>query len=835
MTDIRERIARQLALEDESRDLGADRYRASRPMPWRDEAPAGNEEAELPPGRQLIKLAVEPTAAALREFIERVGSGGAGRRPSAYKLLSQVDPEEASYLSARVMVNSVVIHATAQATAFKIAEALTHHIEMKNLRESNKPGYAGLLRSQQRKGFSSKKREAVGRLMEAEGASAQFSQSDQLQAGMKMIELINEATGLFTLEWEPHKKGGIYKVRTTEACRDWMERQHARCELLNPLLMPMVVRPRRWRSPFWGGYLTKHVGQKLVKQWDRPYHDELRHVDMPAVYEAVNNIQNVPWRINRKVLEVMREVWDGGGSLGGLPRRDDVPIPPRPEGDDEKTLQAWRAAAAGVHAQNAQLMSKRLATMQRLWIAQKFVDEEAIWFPHSLDFRGRVYPLPTGGPHPQANDAGKALIEFSRGVPLGENGPGWLAVHIANLFGVDKVPFEERVDWVMAHHDQIIDSAENPLDGARFWATAEEPYLALAACFEWAGYTKEGPDYVSHLPVALDGSNSGLQHFSAMLRDPVGAAAVNLLPSDRPQDIYLKVAKRAQEIVDSDFADPPDPPKEMTDPDEIARFNADWIAARDAFKGGKVTRKIAKRPCMTYCYSATRFGMQDMVLQTLNELDADAAAEGLPPHLEGASNYDASRYLSHVLWRAISEVVAAASTAMEWLRQAAKVAGQAGLPIWWTTPMGLPIIQAYRNVHARRIDVHYAGRRLQITMTVDSEEIDTRAQANGIAPNFVHSLDAAHLMSVVNSAVDEGMTDLALIHDSFGTHAANAGRLSVLLRETFVAQYEPHRLAEFRDQLAAQLPPELAEKLPPLPALGDLNLSDVLASDYVFA
>ncbi len=838
MTDLRERIARQLVLEDEGRQLGADRYRAARPLPWRTDASSANEEAELPPGRQLLKLAVEPTAAALRDFLTRINSGGAGRRPSAAKLLSLADPEEAAYLAVRVVVNHAVLQSTAQAAAMKIATALIDHVEMTHLRQANKAGYKGLIKAQERRGYSSKKRDAISKLLDKEGVSIQLGQSDRLQTGMKMIELICESTGLFALEQTTHRKGVIFTLRPTEACRDWLERQHARCEILEPILMPMVVRPRRWRTPFWGGYLTKRPGLRLVKQWDKPYHDEIRFVDMPEVYRAVNNIQGVPWRINRRVLEVMRAVWDGGGSLGGLPRRDDLPIPPRPpeaEGDPE-VHKRWKAAAADVHTQNAQLLSKRLAMAQRLWVSQKFADEEAIWFPHEIDFRGRVYPIPNAGPHPQGDDAAKGLLEFARGVPLGTDGPGWLAVHIANLFGVDKVPFEERVDWVMAHHDEIMDSADNPLDGHRFWTTADSPYCALAACIEWAGYTRDGPDFVSHIPVALDGSNSGLQHFSAMLRDPVGATAVNLLPADRPQDVYMQVAGRAQAFVDADESDPP-PPHENSadDPVKVAEYEARWRQARDAWKGGKIVRKIAKRPCMTYCYSATRFGMQDMVFQTLREIDAANAAEGKPPHLNGADNYEAAKYLSHVLWDAIAQVVAAASSAMDWLRSAAKIAGEAGLPLWWTTPQGLPVLQAYRSVHARRIDVHYAGRRLQVTMAVDGDEIDRRAMANGIAPNFVHSLDASHLMAVVNACADAGLEDVAVIHDSFGTHAANAGHLSVILRETFVEQYQPNRLEEFRDQLAAQLPPELTEKLPPLPPLGSLDLNEVLRSEYVFA
>lgn len=809
----REDIARQLELEDESRRLGAERYRSQRPLPWRTEATSVEEEADLPPGRQLLKLAVVPVAAAISEFVSRVGSGGAGRRPVALKLLSAVDPKEAAFLAARVIVNGSALGWTAQSVAFAISEALIHHAEMEDLREVNRKGYKGLLKKQQGRGYSSKKRAAVADILKNEGVKKSLSQTDRLHTGMKCIELFCGVTGLFTTEYVPGPRGDVLMVRPTEACRDWLERQHARCELLEPIHLPMVVRPRRWRSPHWGGYLTKRPGLRLVKQWNGPYHDELRHVDMDAVYRAVNNVQNTPWRINRRVLAVMKEVWDGGGNLGGLPRRDDLPIPGRPANadEDEDALKAWKAVAAGVHNQNAQMLSKRLAVSQRLWIATKFEDERAIYFPHELDFRGRIYPIPVGGPHPQGEDSAKALIEFADGKLLGAEGVPWLAIHIANLFGVDKVAFQDRINWVFDHEKLILDSADNPLDGERFWTTADSPYCALAACFEWAGYVREGEGFESRIAVALDGSNSGLQHFSAMLRDPVGGRAVNLLPADKPQDVYREVAQKAEARV-------------AQDTDEYA---AAWR--------GKITRKIAKRPCMTYCYSATRFGMHGMILQTLREIDAENAANGLPPHLEGADNYKAAMYLSHVLWDCISEVVCAASAAMGWLREAAKVAGEYGLPVWWTTPQGLPVLQAYRSVHAQRVKVHFGGREVKLTIAVDGEDIDKRSQANGIAPNFVHSLDASHLQSVVNAAAEAGIEHLAVIHDSFGTHAANTGKLQGILADTFVEQYTPDRLTMFRDELASQLPPELAERLPPVPPQGDLDLGQVRQSAYMFA
>uniref|UniRef100_UPI002FBEC18E DNA-directed RNA polymerase n=1 Tax=Escherichia coli TaxID=562 RepID=UPI002FBEC18E len=66
---------------------------------------------------------------------------------------------------------------------------------------------------------------------------------------------------------------------------------------------------------------------------------------------------------------------------------------------------------------------------------------------------------------------------------------------------------------------------------------------------EYAGVQHHGLSYNCSLPLAFDGSCSGIQHFSAMLRDEVGGLAVNLLPSETVQDIYGIVAKKVNEIL----------------------------------------------------------------------------------------------------------------------------------------------------------------------------------------------------------------------------------------------------------------------------------------------
>ena len=578
MTDIRAQVRRQIEIEDESRALGIRRYNA-RELPWRVEAGTPDEEANLPPGRQLLRLAIEPTAEAIQRFVRATNAGKAGRRHSAADSLLLTDPHEAAYLTCRVLVNATVAKLQLQRVALQVADALLDHVSMESFREINRVGYNGFLRKQSRYGsYSRQRRSAVRKLLTNEGALVDTSTSEKVAIGSKLVELAIEATGLWALEKTPRSRGFAYTVRPTETLQDWLDKQHARCALLEPIQLPMVVRPRRWRSPTYGGYLTPRPGNILIKQRNKAYHEELRNVEMQDVYDAVNHIQDTPWKINRPVLDVMDAVWNSGGCLGGLPQRHDEPLPEKPEDIDhnEEAKVAWKREAATIYAKNAALVSGRVAVHQGLWVARKFAAEDRIFFPHELDFRGRVYPIPVFGPSPQGCDWQKALLLFADGKPLGLQGFRWLNIHIANLFGVDKVSFTERCAWVAENLEAILDSGTNPLDGGRFWTTADSPYCALAACIEFAEAFNSGDpaSYVSHIPVALDGSCSGLQHFSAMLRDETGGAAVNLVPADRPQDIYSQVATVAQ--AEADASD-----------DEFGRCWAD----------GKVVRDSGRRAC----------------------------------------------------------------------------------------------------------------------------------------------------------------------------------------------------------------------------------------------
>lgn len=62
---------------------------------------------------------------------------------------------------------------------------------------------------------------------------------------------------------------------------------------------------------------------------------------------------------------------------------------------------------------------------------------------------------------------------------------------------------------------------------------------------------------------------------------------------------------------------------------------------------------------------------------------------------------------------------------------------------------------------------------------------DIASEKTGVAPNFIHSLDALHMRRFVRDMNRANHNDLWAVHDSFGCHANHVGKMRAILREQF--------------------------------------------------
>lgn len=773
----------------------------------------------------LIKQAVKPVADGISAYLDRSLNGGAGRRAVAAVILKDIDVDLLAYVTMSNIVSALALYRSrpVSAVATAIARALEMELKMAAFDEQKPSLYTAIMSRLKDTGSTQEHtakvmRQAIGKYgVEWDG----WNVSERILLGAALVETAVQATGFAELE---HVRVGhnkfSYIMRPSAEIVAWLEDRNEKASAIRPLVLPMIVPPREWKGLRGGGYRSDHILKApLVKRMGKAHAEHLKGADLETTLVGLNAIQATAWCINRPVYDVARSLWELGRELPGDSQRDTLDIPDKPEDIDtnEDARRAWREAAKAVHEANAKSRSGRLLTAHILDTAGELRDEAAIFFPHALDFRGRCYARPHAL-NPQGTDLAKAMLTFANGKPLGDDrAVGWLAIHGANSFGMDKVSHAERIDWVYDNEDAILAVAEDPLGNA-WWHEADAPWAFLSFCLEWAGYREHGLKFVSSLPIPLDGSCNGIQHYSAMLRDPVGGAAVNLtlMDEDKPQDIYAAVARVVLAKLE----------KIATDPDS----DKAWVAG--AWLAFGIDRKMTKRQVMVLPYGGTRNSCVKYTQKAVQERIAKGVAapfgmDELPQQ---------SMWLGGVIWDAIGETVVAARDAMGWLQKVARVATVAGVPLTWTTPTGFVAFQAYKETKERLIKTRINGSIVRFAHNEETDKLAKYKQPLGIAPNFVHSLDAAAMMLTVRTAVHNGVGSFAMIHDSYGTLAADTDMLGNCLRHAFHDMYTDHDVLErFRDEIAAQLPPEAVAKLPPLPAKGSLDLSGVLESPFFFS
>lgn len=826
--------AEQQELEASMASAGRDRF-------WRKvrEARERGEEASTPHGQKLLKSLIVPTAQAIDEFVALAMSGRPGRRHTSVKYFQLVDSETIAYLALRVLLDSISTSENMVRTAVRIGDAIHDEALMRAFEKADKLKAKMTVKKAAAWTTKVQRSKLANMMAKRAGVAIEFPEKDRVHVGVKVIEIIRAKTGLIdVVRATKGHHDTVYHVTATEQTLEWIGTATERAESLSPIFYPTVVPPKPWTSPWDGGYWTLKGKLTLVKTFNRHYHEELFHLAPREVYSAVNAVQETPWKVNTKVLAVLKEAYDSEGSIGKLPARE-LPLPMKPEdiATNETALKDWKRAAAKVHSYNARVKSKRLQVRMTIEVADRFADKPAMYFPQQLDFRGRMYSVPMFL-NPQGADFAKGLLTFANGKRIGdsEQGPGWLAIHGANVFGYDKASLEDRVEWVEQNEERILSVAADPWGPAlEWWSNCDKPWQFLAFCFEWAGFKSTGLDYVSSLPVALDGSCNGLQHYSAALRDPVGGKAVNLLPAEKPQDIYAEVAEVVKRKL-AVLARPNGPAFETDGRFELlTKQGLDLRRLATLWLDFGVDRKVTKRAVMTLPYGATQFSCREFIEQAIRDkLEGGKRS----PFAFGTKDgiFEASLFLQPLVWEAIGEVVRAARIGMDWLKTCAKMAAKEGLPVCWTAADGFLVFQSYHDHRARRVETFLDGAVLKLTLTEELPEIDKRLMAQGIAPNWVHSMDATALRMYVNLAKQNGVQHFALVHDSYGTVAADVAMMSACLREAFIDLYtERDPLEDFRVSIAEVLSDKAILQLPRVPARGDLDLTLVRGADFFFA
>jgi DNA-directed RNA polymerase len=302
----------------------------------------------------------------------------------------------------------------------------------------------------------------------------------------------------------------------------------------------------------------------------------------------------------------------------------------------------------------------------------------------------------------------------------------------------------------------------------------DAPFCFVAACCELVAAWNDPKNFETHVPVGFDGSANGLQHLALLIHDHFAAEMVNLghyNDDDEPRDVYSIVIAKVRELL-------------KTDDHKLAR----WWDLRLDILGAKQQRSVLKQPVMTYSYSVTPAGATDQIVAAFAKL----RQSGWPP--QGGFRFLAERVLE-----ACALLLPGPTEVMTYIRSLAQHCLNQGGFLTWTSPTGFPVHNSY--LKSREITVNIKRGSLRVRHNIAdgvTDTVDLSKALNSAAPNFIHSLDAAHLVKTVNASAREGITDILTVHDSFYCLAPQASRFIEIILDELAWLYQGDPLAELR-------------------------------------
>jgi DNA-directed RNA polymerase len=627
---------------------------------------------------------------------------------------------------------------------------------------------------------------------------------------------------------------------------EWHDKIDAICD---DLMWRHPVRlPHRKAPPDWAGW-WKHSGDRLRAKFIRSCHPDTKKAIEDnfavATRHAAENIEGDQQRVRTRSLAPFAELHHMRHSIpfahaDGLNALKDVPL--RINQDVLRLVTVRRAAELMGHIGDKLTADRK--TVRADLVHARWCGKELIHLDYNCDDRGRVYSIQ----HLNfgREDHVRGLFEFARGARLSDDGVNgklamqWLEIHAANCYAegsTDKKSWDERLRWTNSrvNTERIERVAAGPQNNFELWKDADNPFAFVAACIELSKARKNPIHFETHLPIPFDGSCNAIQHLAMLSRDLEVGRLVNLTDNKEPQDIYRVVIAHIIKMLVGEDRRLGEDKRDL----EHFKFWRDRLSTlhKEPERNERLQRKLLKTPVMTFTYGSTVQGMRDKIVKT----HADLLPDRTWPTPAAAT------FLARAVMLACNDKLPGPTRIMDYIHRLARyrLKQKKNKFLRLRGATGFPFANICYKPNMEDIDLNYGGIRTRYTVADgDLPEIDRSGVITQSVPNFVHFLDATHLIFTVLAAKSDDIHDIIPVHDSYACLAPYAQRFGQIIRAQMAMLYDRFdplralRDANVDDPNILQLPPmgndpanypDICRELIPV-----LNPLDVQNAEYAF-
>jgi DNA-directed RNA polymerase len=803
-----------------------------------------------------------------------------GRRQDAYSILSTLDCDLIAYIGLNTCMDGTASGGTRTAVITNIGKRIELEIWAAGLKDFN-PKIAKKIESHKSVKEQSVHYYKVRALKKVakryEYDVEPWSDSLVCHVGSRVLSVVLDRSQLFE-DWTKNTTKKTTKmVGLTDEASQRLADLDVKAAWQEPMLSPMIMPPKDYEDFDTGCYHSAVAAAMvpLVRQAGYAQKKAIKHDiakakakgEIPEYMEALNILQSTPLTINAYVKDAVKWCWDNGytsdlkaKAIKKFPVKEMLKFKSRPENYNDLSLAdqiLHKQDNNKIRAKNLEVKGGIALMSQDLSTADEIATYDQFYIPWNLDFRGRVYPVSNFSYH--RDDHIKAMFLLKNTKAMDDDAAFWLAVHIANngdFNRVSKKSFEARAEWVERRKMLIYAIGRDFKKTYRIWSKADKPFQFLAACHEFANYMDYGNEYHCGLPIGLDASCSGIQHYAAASLAESDGAQVNLVPAAEPQDIYAAVAEVSRTMVLEVLKSYVPQDKISKETGKLVKDNTLLYAAAWLKMG--ITRDKCKRNVMTFGYSSSKYGMGIQLYDDFMKPLEDLVMRGvIDVHPFGDTEYSqkaAAHFLADINYNAVRQVTSSSAVGMKFFQRLVGELAHEGKHLRFNNPVGFPMVQNYTFWDTKKVVVYMFDRAAEVEKRtsisirhprpIDAAKrskrsiVDKKKSKSSIAPNVIHSMDSAHLLKTVIKAKREGVVDFFLIHDSFATVPTDTDAMYQTVRSTFVDLYKDYCLySDFKSQVLDVLSDAGIERLQgvEIPPKGTLDITQVLDSEYCFS
>lgn len=423
-----------------------------------------------------------------------------GRRSVMMLATDYLSTPQMAYLTARTVIDGVYRDVPRNSLGKRLSNIIVRNVEL---------------------GISSNKR-----ITQAKKETLLAKTDKYIPLGFTLLTMFIESYPEYFMVKQVHtekskrsKNRATYVVAPTENWTKIMAENMEIYAFTNHSNKPMCQPPLPWKyNGVGGGYYSPELRTPIHKVHANKAREDKRYSKASKeVIDAVNAIQATPWKVNTDVLDVMVKLsLDPPESLSSV-------FPPQPaildkldikwmDKEDFKNLPDDEKRKLRNHADKVKHTANRISakksvdisTISAIRQAKEYMNDREIYFPYSIDYRGRIYSQAMSGLNPQGSDLSKGLLKLARGQEIKtEDGAKWYTVNLANLIGYDKLTIPAKIEKVHSMIDQLRLVASDPITYP-FWHDWDKPVQGLGACMEFIKWWDD-PSTKVHIHVQLDG------------------------------------------------------------------------------------------------------------------------------------------------------------------------------------------------------------------------------------------------------------------------------------------------------------------------------------------